>query len=241
MQISINKASITDGVIDYLMNYIRSDSCLLGQKLPSEASIAQELSVSRPTVREALRVLQAMGYVSIVHGRGAVVRSKKHSSDLAKQWFADNNYSLLDIYVVRRALEIAATTIAAEVITTEEITLLFNNQDQMSALINSSSEQINAYTIAKLDEDFHNIIVESTKNSYLINMYAIINTSLHTYRINSFSILENVRKVIVPHENIIKALEAHNIELAKSSIEYHLKDSEEDLTAAAEKSSNTQY
>ena len=62
----MERVSATDYAVNSLIDYIASGKVRAGDKLLSEKEICNLLSVSRSTVREALRVLQAMGYVSII-------------------------------------------------------------------------------------------------------------------------------------------------------------------------------
>lgn len=52
-----------------------------GDKLPAEMELCELLHVGRSTVREALRVLQAMGLVEIRHGKGAFVTDRENARD----------------------------------------------------------------------------------------------------------------------------------------------------------------
>ena len=61
----IQKISITDMVAENIKELISTGKYAPGEKLPTEASFCQMLGVSRTSVREALRILQALGYVTI--------------------------------------------------------------------------------------------------------------------------------------------------------------------------------
>ena len=68
-----HKLSATDAVIKTLEKRITGGAFLPGEKLPTETELASELSVGRSTVREAVRFLQAVGYVEMRPGKGAFV------------------------------------------------------------------------------------------------------------------------------------------------------------------------
>lgn len=69
----MSKANLSDNVKKHLLNYIKSMSIKNGTKLPSENEIAQNLSVSRVTIRRALDDLEKEGIVFRIHGRGTFV------------------------------------------------------------------------------------------------------------------------------------------------------------------------
>ena len=69
----IQRISITDAVVDNIKEMIEAEEYKVGEKLPAEAKLCEMFKVSRTSVREALRVLQALGYVENKPGKGAFV------------------------------------------------------------------------------------------------------------------------------------------------------------------------
>ncbi|MDY2783928.1 MAG: winged helix-turn-helix domain-containing protein, partial [Candidatus Pseudoruminococcus sp.] len=57
-------------VIDYIRNQIKVGNLTINSKLPTERAISEELSISRNSTREALRILEHMGILKSVHGSG---------------------------------------------------------------------------------------------------------------------------------------------------------------------------
>ena len=64
-------------VIDFLLEDLKSNQYPPGSKLPSEEQLAREFSVSRVTLREALRVLEEDGWITRHHGLGTFVMDKR--------------------------------------------------------------------------------------------------------------------------------------------------------------------
>ena len=85
MPIPLRRETLAEQVADGLITMIEDDALAPGTLLPSEASLAQEFGVSRPVVREALKVLAAKDVVAIANGKGAVVRPI--SSDPLQAYF----------------------------------------------------------------------------------------------------------------------------------------------------------
>lgn len=73
----IAKKALYFEVIDFLLEDIKSGQYLPGSKLPSEDQLAREFSVSRVTLREALRVLEDDGVIIRRHGTGTFVLDKR--------------------------------------------------------------------------------------------------------------------------------------------------------------------
>ena len=73
----ISRKALYVEVIDFLLDDIKDGQYPPGSKLPSEDQLAREFSVSRVTLREALRVLEDDGVIVRRHGSGTFVLDKK--------------------------------------------------------------------------------------------------------------------------------------------------------------------
>lgn len=100
-------------------------------------------SAVRPSARP-LRVLQTMGYVTIVHGKGAFIKACQPSSEEAERWFEGNIFALRDIYMVREALEPLVAREAARHITEEALAELRQIVDQTAHAAALPPEDANA-------------------------------------------------------------------------------------------------
>jgi GntR family transcriptional regulator len=69
-----HRNNFVDELVDTLTKAMQSQTYPPGSQLPSVEKLAEELGAGRTTVREALRVLQARGFVEIIHGAGTFVR-----------------------------------------------------------------------------------------------------------------------------------------------------------------------
>jgi len=135
-----------------------------GAKL-TEASIAEQLGVSRGPVREAFRALESSGLVRIEKNRGVFVRQISIEE-------ADQIYELrevLDEFVGRRLAEKAT---AAEV---RELKQIVERMEKASA-----RNDVDGYVAANLD--FHDRMVELTGNAKLLHVYRRLVNELHLFR-----------------------------------------------------------
>lgn len=233
MMIPIDKMSTTDKVIESIRSYIQEPGRNPGEKLPTENELGKQLGVGRSSIREALRVLQTMGYVTIVHGKGAFIKACQPSSEEAERWFEGNIFALRDIYMVREALEPLVAREAARHITEEALAELRQIVDQTAHAAALPPEDANANLMAQLDEKFHEKICESANNPFLVSLYKQFIPALHTYRLNSFAILKNCSNVIEPHRSILEALAQHDAEAADLEMRQHMRISKNDTREAA--------
>ena len=235
MMIPIEKMSTTDKVIESIRAYIQEPGRQPGEKLPTESELTRQLGVGRSSIREALRVLQTMGYVSIIHGKGAFIHSTQPSSETAERWLEENIYTLADIYVVREMFEPTIAGLAAKHITEEELEQLYRNLEQTRTVAFLPPEQSSPSMMAQLDEEFHALICECTRNPFLIAMYKQITPVLHNYRQNSFAVLRNRQNALAPHTQIVEALANHDSELASARMKEHIAISKKDTYSAAKR------
>lgn len=229
----ISKSSTADKVIESLTDYIKNSGCKEGDKLPTEQMLCQQLEVGRSSIREALRVLQTMGLITIIHGKGAFVRSLTPSGESAEKWFTENIFALRDIYAVRKVIELLATELAAQNISPAQSEELTRIVEKTKRVVEESQGTAYPLTLARLDEQFHRCIFESSANTYLQQIGDHILHSLATYRLNSFSIPENQINVILPHERIALAIANHDAAMAVHEMQGHMRISEEDMWRAS--------
>jgi GntR family transcriptional regulator, transcriptional repressor for pyruvate dehydrogenase complex len=161
---------------------IREGRFLPGQRLPSERQLCQELGVSRPVLREALRALAAQGFLEIRHGSGSFVL------DVAAQlanvdpiaWFRDNRRRVRDFYGARLVLEPEIAALASQNAGPAQLA-------RLRVILESADEVIAGGQIAAaigLDIDFHRAIAEAAANDFLCEMLdAIIDADTDLRRV----------------------------------------------------------
>jgi GntR family transcriptional repressor for pyruvate dehydrogenase complex len=192
----------------------------VGAKLPSELSLCGTLSVSRSTIREALRVLQTLGYVELKPGQGAFVRdTDPHDKETIRRWFKESAPKLEDLIEVRVSLEILAVRKAVENCSRAGVKKLF----AIHASFVRAVDAFNVSDISQYDEAFHKQIFSMSNNTLLINLYNIVAVELQKYRVMSFSLKENGLNAIKPHRKIAEAIRNRDAADAVSQMGKHLK------------------
>jgi DNA-binding GntR family transcriptional regulator len=140
---------LRDVVCDAIRDQIMNGRHLPGARLV-EDRLAVELGVSRNPVREALRVLEAEGYVEMIPRRGAVVASM-------------SDKEVEDIFEVRLALEALAARLAARrADATSQAALKKILAETRTALRRSEPAKL-----AALNTRFHELVVDVADNGYL--------------------------------------------------------------------------
>ena len=199
---AIQRVPIVQQVVDSLKQFIMSGDLAVGDKLPSEASLCEKLSVGRGTIREAMRILQAKGFVEIKAGRGAfVARTEELDKNEIIAWFAENEIEVMDLLEVRAAIEPIAVKLAIERSTPKDV-------EKLKKILEDTSDAVarnDVSTIAELDEKFHSFIVKCSRNKLLVSINEQIVDYLKTFREMTFYIPSNAKNLITPHTNIVSA------------------------------------
>lgn len=140
-----------------------------GDKLPPERQLADLLEVSRPSLREALHILQAQGLVQIRHGQGSFVQEPLVAQELRASMMA-TTHDLNELFDAREVLEVPASNWAAVKATKEDIRILRTTLNQIDTVC--AKEPIDYDQLQMLDAKFHLTIVGIVGNRF-------INQTLH--------------------------------------------------------------
>jgi DNA-binding GntR family transcriptional regulator len=179
-----------------------------GERL-MEIQLAERLGVSRTPIREAIRKLELEGLVLMIPRKGAEV------AKISEQ-------NLRDVLEVRRSLEELAIDLACQRMTEEELEDLRAKQ----ALFAKAIEEGDAMQIAQTDEQYHDVIYNSTKNQKLVQMLNNLREQMYRYRLEYIKD-ENKRQVLlVEHEYILKALSLRHVQEAKRAAREHIDNQE---------------
>ena len=158
---SLNRAVLSDQVKEILLKRILDGEYSPGDRLV-EMHIAQEFEISQAPVREALRELEALGFVESEPYRGTRVRAVTKSE-------------LTEIYPVRAALEEVAARAAA--------VHLAGNVEALEAeleAMHAAAEKGDLYEEVQHDVEFHRLIVEASGNRVLQDMWRSLRIEART-------------------------------------------------------------
>ena len=217
----IQKISITDAVVSNIRDMIESKTYQVGDRLPTEAMLCSMFRVSRTSVREAIRVLQALGYVTISPGKGTFVasttpsKSSERLSDIADVKFND-------FMEVRHAIEPLAVRLAISRASEEEIEELHQIHLSFVEAVN----QRDSVRMIMLDELFHTKIVDFTKNNLLVSINKNVLDAFRVYRSSSFMNADVYANAVRPHELILQCFYDRDPAKGVLEIQRHL-----DITA----------
>lgn len=155
-------------VVEQIEKAIISGAVAPGEHLPSERELMVQFSVSRPTIREALRVLQSMGLIeSKPGGRGGPLVLEPSPASLTRSFTTMvrlDALSMRELVQFRLVLDSSACRLAATLHTEEQLAAMGSCVQRMEAAVGSD-----AAAFARADVDFHQTVWEASGNA-LISM-----------------------------------------------------------------------
>jgi len=159
---AVDLVSAHQVVTERLRHAIHIGTYLPGDKLPPERMLAQQLGVSRMTVREAVRVLRAEGYVSSRRGSagGITVLDQAEDSKRLRQALLGRMDELDDNFEFRIAVEGAAARLAAQRRTKDDLARLREAHFELE-----QGRETARFRAA--DNVFHLAIADAAKNRFM--------------------------------------------------------------------------
>lgn len=128
---SVKKASLAKQLMDEILLCIGSGELAAGEKIPSEAELAEQLNVSRNSLREALKSLETLGVIYSIHGQGTFVspNANQRISNMEILQLLSDNDDLQCLLEARLVIEPGIARFAAERRTEEDIEALSASLD----------------------------------------------------------------------------------------------------------------
>lgn len=227
----IKPKKIYEEVADSLLNSIQSGELKPGDKLDSVQQLAENFTVGRSTIREALSTLRARGLIEMRQGEGTYVKEFS-SVDLIfplQSAMLMNQQDIQHLLAVRKIVETGAAANAAESRTADDL-------EKMETVLHEMKEHAGDILLGeKADLDFHFAIAEATKNPLLLNLLSqvaeLMSESMReTRRICLYTETATVERLHDEHEAIFLAIQSQQPEKAASTMQAHLLNVESVLT-----------
>ena len=204
--VAAGKGSMKDVIVSQLRQEIASGTIPFGEKL-SEARLAQRFGVSRMPVREALKELEASGFVAIEHRRGTFVRRLSRPE-------------ILDLYEVREAVECMAARLCANRASNQIVAQL----DEVVFAMADAAERGDAEGYSTTDERFHELIMQGAGNEPLAAYYRLLIQQMHRGLLSLIVTRREGRmeRSLAEHRVIAGAIRARDAQAAEAAMRTHV-------------------
>ena len=208
----------SDEIVNQVKNLISEGALKPGDRLPAERELIKQFGVSRPTLREALKSLIAMGFLEINQTKRTFVKSmiSERMQDPLSLLIKTDTQKIFDLIEVRKALEAWSAFHAARRATQEDIEQLQTIVEEMRAAFEKGRSW------EKEDADFHLAIAQATHNTVQTHIMSTIYDLLRESVARVFTERVKVKKLLNQHYRILTAIKNHSPEKARDRTLEHL-------------------
>ncbi|HEY7197444.1 MAG TPA: FadR/GntR family transcriptional regulator [Gaiellaceae bacterium] len=215
---TVKRSAAAQEAVRQLQELVRSGELSPGQRLPPERTLAQQLGVSRSTLREAIRALVVMNILVSRHGTGTYVSSLE--PELLAEPFqfiiSISDEALLHLFEIRKVIEPACARLAAERIDETELAELDRILDDSEAALDDPEELLDR------DVELHAVIVRATRNPLLMQIMSGIGGLALAGRRKTVVLPGMAERSVAEHREIVASLREHDSEAAAAAMTAHL-------------------
>ena len=218
----IDNRRLYQQIADQIRTFIDKGNYTPGARLPPERDLAQQLGVSRPSVREALIALEIEGSVEVRMGAGVYVCSVAQRKPQALSTMGESPIELMQ---ARAAIEGTVVMLACAKATPEALLALRQILNNMLAAMAQNRSPL------VFDRQFHQTIAAMTGNAVLERLVGELFDERHSpiaARLSAHSESgQTWATALQEHEAILRALENRDVLAAQTSVRMHLQASEQ--------------
>ncbi|TNC21111.1 FadR family transcriptional regulator [Amycolatopsis alkalitolerans] len=200
----------------HLEKMVTSELCP-GDRVPPERVLAENLEVSRTTIREALHELEQRRLVSRAPGRGTVVLPRPVAATAMLETLTDDDAEQANVAELRMLIEPQVASLAAERATESDLLLL-------EEILASTHAGLNPAESLRQDVAFHVQLARASGNPLLVSLCELSSTWVHEVRARSHATREGRRSSFNWHRTIYQAVERGDPDPARQAMADHLAD-----------------
>ncbi|WP_295747592.1 FCD domain-containing protein [uncultured Limosilactobacillus sp.] len=212
------KQNLVEQTTQQLISFIQDNNIQVGEKLPNEATLSEQLQVSRSTLREAVSILISRNILKVRQGSGTYVSEKRgQSSDpFGLAFIKDKQKMISDLYDMRYILEPEIAALAAKHATADQVGRMRELVKQIEQSFDSGDQRH-----VSLDIELHTLISQASGNEAYSYIVPIISRSVSLFNksYDDLAAKNFTRKI---HREIIAGIAAHDQAAAHDTMLVHM-------------------
>ena len=205
-----------NSIVQKLLEPIEQGRWAAGQMLPGQRELAEQLEISRPSLREAITVLETLGVVRSLPGKGVMVLDRK--AQPLDELPVSTAATAEDVLQLRYALEPFIVGLVAQ-------TVDDNALSQLRLLVLDMREAVedgNPQAMTGAYSAFHRKLVAITSNPIFLSVSQQIASALEQSEGPTLRDPEHAEQILEEHETILHAIRRHDSELASRAMRQHI-------------------
>ncbi|HDP36328.1 MAG TPA: FadR family transcriptional regulator [Candidatus Atribacteria bacterium] len=209
-----------ESVIEQIMALIKNNELKPGDKFPPERELAEKLSISRGSLRQAFRVLESKGLIKSKPGGGRYIREirKNGHNNTENIILSLEKSSILELLEAREIFEVKIAEIAAQRATAEDTELIEQVLNKMN-----EEEELKDDKKTESDTEFHLAIARASHNFIFTNIIRLYLDLLKGTREKTQQIPGRREEQWREHQAILQAIKEHDSKRAGETMLKHLK------------------
>lgn len=204
------KMPLQSEIIRFIQNYITENNLKEGDKLPSQERLIGMIGVSRTSLREAVKTLEARGVVTVLNGKGIYIAGNPSDALQFTLDMTEQKESLLELVEIRRALEREILRLAVQKVTDQELAELGVLKDILLAKYYRGEEQ------STEDWQFHQMIYSFAHNKTMTHLISTILEGFEIFWKHPLDMKDPFTETIPLHGELYNALCQRNVKLAQT-------------------------
>ena len=214
-----DKITQTEVAVERLQKLIIDKEMIEGDKLPPEKELATELAMGVSRIREAILVLQTLGILNIVRGKGVfVTKRREDTSESTVHWFSEHAFQMGDFMEARMIIESTAAKLAVQRADSTDIEELQRIHDTFQKAVHKGD----IVALVETDKAFHHTIIKASHNRILSIINHRIERAFEKYRIQAFALKKSRSNSLARHDAILSAFRERDPEAAQREMQHHL-------------------
>jgi GntR family transcriptional repressor for pyruvate dehydrogenase complex len=211
-----------ESAIDQIIRGIERTRLREGDRLPNEGELAEQLGISKPTLRQALRVLERSGVLEVRQGKsgGIFLRSDYLPTDAISSNIAFEEHAVVETLRARRVVESAITQEATRVATADDLAEIERTVDLLVPGLGSAQ-------ILRADMMFHRAVARAAHNRVLEEALQVVYRHLAPTRDTFQESGGDAAQVHKIHQRQLDAMRSGDDEKLRQALEFHFRFLEE--------------
>lgn len=218
----IKPTKVSEEIVQQIKSLIKDGKLEPGEKLPSERVLAELLGVGRSSLREAMNILETLGFLEIKKRKGTFVRSVSSPilADPLMQILEEDKSKLYDLYELRKDIELGSAYVAAKVRTEKDL------EDLEKWVMRMGEDAKSSRVSLRDDLGFHMAIARATHNFLRVHIlkriFDLSGEYIDFVRQQGIRDPYTVPRILNHHEKILEAIRKQEQDNSRKLMDEHL-------------------
>jgi GntR family transcriptional repressor for pyruvate dehydrogenase complex len=212
----LGRTRLYEDLVERLGEFVIRTNLEVGARFPPERELATRLGVSRASLRQALAVLEAQGFIEVRHGGGVFLRRRRGFGGVLHR-LVERRARLPEVLEARELLEVRLAELAATRRSEADLAEMRGALAEMEADVAAAGLGVPG------DASFHHAVHRAGKNTVLEHVIDGLADAIHETRMESLSEPGRPRESLAAHRRILEAIESADPPRAAAAMRAHVR------------------